>query len=67
VINKIEMETRAIQDARQGLAEVLTELGLMRPFHDRSAAEIDRVIEACVRGFQRSVDRQIREKRLEEF
>lgn len=58
MIDKSRMETQAIKDARRFFAEVLTEMGLLTPFHDRSAVEIDRVIEACIDGFQDSMRRQ---------
>ena len=59
MIDKSAMELQAVKDARRPLAEVLVELNLMAPFHDRSAAEIDRIIEACIDGFQASLRRQV--------
>lgn len=58
MIDKTDIEQQAIRDARRFFAEALTELGLMDAFQDRSAAEIDRLIEACIDGFQDSMQRQ---------
>lgn len=58
MIEKTAREQRAIKAARKNFAEVITELGLMPPFHGRSADDIDRIIEACVDGFQRSMVNQ---------
>ena len=62
MIDKTDMEIRAIKDARSYLAEVLTDLKLMAPFFDRTPAEIDRIIESCVDGFQESMLRQAEER-----
>lgn len=58
MIDKTDMEKQAVKDARRFLAEVLTELGLMAPFHDLSPEHIDRIIESCIDGFQDSMQRQ---------
>ena len=49
-----------MKDARRPFAEALTALGLMAPFLDRTAAEIDRLIEAAVTGYVDSMQRQAR-------
>ena len=58
MIDKTARESEAIRDARAPFAEALTELGLMAPFFHRSAAEIDRLIEAAVTGYVESLQRQ---------
>jgi hypothetical protein len=58
MIDKTARETLALKDARSHFAEALTALGLMAPFFDRSAAEIDRLIEAAVTGYIDSMQRQ---------
>ena len=58
MIDRTDMEIQAIKDARRFFAEVVAELGLMAHFHDRSAADIDQIIEACIDGFQDSMLRQ---------
>jgi len=58
MIDKTDIEKQAIKDARRFFAEALTELGLIAPFFDCGAAEIDRLIEAAVDGFQEFMQRQ---------
>ena len=62
MIDKTPLEESAIKAARRPLAEVLQELGLLTAFHDRSPAEIDRIIEACVDGFQAAMQRNVSER-----
>ncbi|MFN4159451.1 MAG: DUF6511 domain-containing protein [Gemmobacter sp.] len=51
MIDKTAREAKAIRDARIFFAEALTDLGLMEPFFNRTAADIDRLIEAAVTGY----------------
>lgn len=57
MIDKTDIEIKAIKEARRSFAEVIAELGLMPAFEGRSAVEIDRIIEACVDGFRDAMGR----------
>jgi hypothetical protein len=58
MIDKTARETQALKDARPHFADALTALGLMAPFFDRTAAEIDQIIEAAITGYVESMQRQ---------
>lgn len=58
MIDKTAREAQAIVDARKDFAEALSSLGLMAPFFDRTAAEIDQLIEAAVTGYIDSMQAQ---------
>jgi hypothetical protein len=58
MIDKTARETQALKDARRPFAEALTNLGLMDAFYNRSASEIDQLLEAAITGFTESMKRQ---------
>jgi hypothetical protein len=64
MIDKTAREAQAIKDARPHFAAALTALGLMAPpLIDRTAAEIDRLIEAAVTGYVESIKRQAAQRK----
>ncbi|MCB1502161.1 MAG: hypothetical protein KDK07_20650 [Bauldia sp.] len=63
VIDKTAREMQALKDARRPFAEALTELGLMDAFFNRTASEVDRLIEAVVTGYIESMQSQTEESR----
>jgi hypothetical protein len=58
MIDKTAREIQALKDARKPFAEALTSLGLMEAFFNRTATEIDALLEAAVTGFIESMQRQ---------
>jgi len=58
MIDKTARETQAPEAPRKPFAEALTSLGLMDAFFNRTAAEIDQLLEAAVTGFIESMQRQ---------
>ena len=62
MIDKTARETEALKDARKPFAEALTNLGLMDAFYNRTAAEIDVLLEAAVTGFIESMQHQVAAK-----
>ena len=62
MIDKTAREIQALKDARRPFAEALTNLGLMDAFYNRSASEIDQLLEAAITGFVESMQRQIATK-----
>jgi hypothetical protein len=62
MIDKTARELQALKDARKPFAEALTNLGLMDAFYNRTAAEIDLLLEAAVTGFIESMQHQVAAK-----
>jgi len=64
MIDKTAREIQALKDARRPFAEALTHLGLMDAFYNRSASEIDQLLEAAITGFVESMQRQVSAKKV---